>query len=69
MLIDKDGNKQGIISTKEAIQKAEDSSLDLVQVTPNNSEPVVCKILDYGKYVFSKRKALNHLIQKQKNFS
>ena len=33
MLIDKDGNKQGIISTKEAIQKAEDSSLDLVQVT------------------------------------
>ena len=57
MLLDKDGNKQGIISTKEAIQKAEDSSLDLVQVTPNNSEPVVCKILDYGKYVFAKKKS------------
>ena len=57
MLIDKDGNKQGIISTKEAIQKAEDSSLDLVQVTPNNSDPVVCKILDYGKYVFAKKKS------------
>ena len=57
MLIDKDGEKKGIISTKEALQKAEASSLDLVQVTPNNSEPVVCKILDYGKYVFAKKKS------------
>ena len=59
MLIDQDGNKEGIISTKEAIKKAEASSLDLVQVTPNDSEPVVCKILDYGKYVFTKKKS-NH---------
>ena len=57
MLIDKDGEKKGIISIKEALQKAEASSLDLVQVTPNNSEPVVCKILDYGKYVFAKKKS------------
>ena len=57
MLIDKDGEKKGIISTKEALQKVEASSLDLVQVTPNNSEPVVCKILDYGKYVFAKKKS------------
>ena len=59
MLIDQDGNKEGIISTKEAIKKAEASSLDLVQVTPHDSEPVVCKILDYGKYVFTKKKS-NH---------
>jgi translation initiation factor IF-3 len=57
MLIDQNGNKEGIISTKEAIKKAEASSLDLVQVTPNDSEPVVCKILDYGKYVFTKKKS------------
>ena len=57
MLIDQDGNKEGIISTKEAIKKAEAISLDLVQVTPNDSEPVVCKILDYGKYVFTKKKS------------
>lgn len=56
MLIDKDGNKEGVISKEQAIKKAEASSLDLVQVTPNDSNPVVCKILDYGKYVFTKKK-------------
>ena len=56
MLIDQNGNKGGIISTTDAIKMAEASSLDLVQVTPNDSEPVVCKILDYGKYVFTKKK-------------
>ena len=69
MLIDKDGNKTGIISTKEAIQKAEASSLDLVQVTPNNSEPVVCKILDYGKYVFTKKKSTQSSNTKTKKTS
>ena len=56
MLIDQDGNKQGMVSIDEAIKKAEAGSMDLVQVTPNNSEPIVCKILDYGKYVFTKKK-------------
>ena len=69
MLIDKDGNKKGIISTKEAIQKAQASSLDLVQVTPNNSEPVVCKILDYGKYVFNKKKSTQSSNTKAKKTS
>ena len=69
MLIDKDGNKTGIISIKEAIQKAEASSLDLVQVTPNNSEPVVCKILDYGKYVFTKKKSTQSSNTKAKKTS
>ena len=69
MLIDKDGNKKGIISTKEALQKAEASSLDLVQVTPSNSEPVVCKILDYGKYVFNKKKSTQSSNTKAKKTS
>ena len=56
MLIDQDGNKQGMVSIDEAIKKAAASSMDLVQVTPNDSEPIVCKILDYGKYVFTKKK-------------
>ena len=33
--------------------------MDLVQVSPNGSDPVVCKILDYGKYLFDKKKSLS----------
>ena len=33
--------------------------MDLVQVSPNGSDPVVCKILDYGKYLFDKKKNLS----------
>ena len=56
MLIDQHGNKEGIVTIEEAIRKAELSSLDLVQVTPNDANPIVCKLLDYGKYVFTKKK-------------
>ena len=56
MLIDQHGNKEGIVTIEEAMRKAELSSLDLVQVTPNDANPIVCKILDYGKYVFTKKK-------------
>ena len=56
MLIDENGNKEGLVSIKEAISKAESLNLDLVQVSPRSAKPVVCKILDYGKYVFAKKK-------------
>ena len=56
MLIDENGNKEGLVSIKDAILKAESLNLDLVQVSPGSSKPVVCKILDYGKYVFAKKK-------------
>ena len=69
MLIDQNGNKEGIISTAEAIKKAEENSLDLVQVTPSNSEPVVCKILDYGKHVFTKKKSTQSSNTKTKKTS
>ncbi len=69
MLIDQNGNKGGIISTTDAIKMAEASSLDLVQVTPNDSEPVVCKILDYGKYVFTKKKNTQSANSKTKKTS
>jgi len=41
---------------EEAINFAKKASLDLVQVSPNNVNPVVCKILDYGKHLFEKKK-------------
>ena len=57
MLIDQDGNKQGIMSIDAALKVAKEASLDLVQVSPSDSNPIVCKLLDYGKYVFSKKKS------------
>ena len=56
MLIHEDGSKEGIIPVKEALEIAKSASLDLVQVSPSDAEPVVCKILDYGKYLFDKKK-------------
>ena len=57
MLINNTGEKIGIIPVEEALQQANALSLDLVQVTPSDASPVVCKILDYGKYLFDKKKS------------
>ena len=59
MLIDADGKKKGVIELSEAISIAESASLDLVQVSSSDSDPVVCKLLDYGKFVFDKKKNLS----------
>ena len=56
MLIDQNGEKQGIVSIEEALDVAKNASLDLVQVSPSNSNPVICKLMDYGKHLFSKKK-------------
>jgi translation initiation factor IF-3 len=54
-LIDQAGEQLGSISTSEALLKAKGFNLDLVEVSPNASPPV-CKILDYGKYIFERSK-------------
>ena len=56
MLIDQKGEKQGVVSIEYALKSASEASLDLVQVTPSSSNPVVCKLMDYGKHVFAKKK-------------
>ena len=56
MLIDETGNKKGLLSINDALKAAEKVSLDLVQVSPENSNPVVCKLMDFGKHVFTKKK-------------
>ena len=63
--IDPDGNQLGIIDTRDAIEKAGDFGLDLVEVQPN-AEPPVCKILDYGKYKYEAQKRANEARKKQK---
>ena len=63
--IDPDGEQLGVLDTREAISKAEDFGLDLVEVQPN-VDPPVCKILDYGKYKYEAQKRANEARKKQK---
>ena len=56
MLIDEKGNKKGLLSIDMAIDAAKKVNLDLVQVSPSDANPVVCKLLDYGKHIFEKKK-------------
>jgi translation initiation factor IF-3 len=51
--------------TRDAIAKAETEGLDLVEVSPN-ADPPVCKIMDYGKFVYQKDKAQQAARKKQK---
>tara|TARA_B100000900_G_C20588486_1_gene720639 strand:+ start:1318 stop:1788 length:471 start_codon:yes stop_codon:yes gene_type:complete len=64
MLIDNDGTKKGIIPLSDALSLAEQKELDLVQVSPSDAEVIVCKLLDYGKHLFEKKK--NHSSSKVK---
>ena len=59
MLVDADGQKKGLVPIIDALEEAKKSSLDLVQVSPSDADPVVCKILDYGKHLFSKKKSIS----------
>ena len=47
----------GLVKISEALDAAELADLDLVQVSPLDSEPTVCKLLDHGKYLFEKKKS------------
>lgn len=59
------GENIGIISTKEALKKAEEAGLDLIEIAPNDSCPV-CKILDFGKYKYEMQKRKADARKKQK---
>ena len=59
MLIGANGEKMGILPFSEALKLASSASLDLVQVSPSDANPVVCKLLDYGKHLFDKKKSLS----------
>ena len=56
MLIASNGEKLGIVQKAEAIEIAEKESMDLVQVSTKDSDPLVCKIMDYGKHIFNRKK-------------
>ena len=67
MLIDSNGQKQGIVNIADALEAANKASLDLVQVSSLDSEPVVCKLLDYGKHLFDKKKNISSKVRTKKN--
>ena len=64
-MVGKDGEQIGVVSITEALELAEQNSLDLVEISPN-AEPPVCKVMDYGKFIFEKSKAQKEQKKKQK---
>ena len=54
-LIDAEGEQAGILKLEDALAKAQEATLDLVEVSPN-AEPPVCRIMDFGKYLFEQKK-------------
>ena len=59
MLIGQEGEKHGLIDFRDALEQAQQSELDLVQVSPSGSDPIVCKLMDYGKHIFAKKKSIS----------
>jgi len=64
-VIDEKGNMLGVLTLRDAIYKAKNVNLDLVEVSPN-AEPPVCKIIDYGKYKYEIQKKSSDAKKKQK---
>ena len=64
-VIGSDGNNLGILHTNEAITKARNEGLDLIEIAPN-ANPPVCKIMDMGKYKYDAQKKANLAKKKQK---
>jgi len=64
-LIGADGEQVGIVSLAEAKEVAAASTLDLVEIQPN-AEPPVCRIMDFGKFVFEQKKQKQAAKKKQK---
>jgi len=56
---------QGVMSAREAMQRAFSVGLDLVEISPN-ADPPVCKILDFGKFKYEQQKKKNEAKKKQK---
>jgi translation initiation factor IF-3 len=64
-LVDADGEMIGIVPTEDALGRARDAALDLVEVSPN-AQPPVCKILDFGKFKYEQKKRDHEAKRKQR---
>lgn len=64
-LIDENGEMVGVVSVGEAIERAQEAGLELIEISPNAAPPV-CKILDFGKFKYEQQKKENAAKKKQK---
>ena len=64
-LIDATGENVGVVPRDDALARAVESGLDLVEISPN-ADPPVCKILDFGKYKYQAQKKANEARKKQR---
>ncbi len=64
-LVDENGEQVGVVSVGDALRRAENAGLDLMEVSPN-ADPPVCKILDYGRFRYEAQKKKNEARKKQK---
>jgi translation initiation factor IF-3 len=64
-LIDENGEMLGVMSIRDALYKAFQAGLDLLEISPN-AVPPVCKITDYGKFKYEQQKKANEARKKQK---
>lgn len=66
-LISADGNQVGVVPLRQALEAAESSGLDLVEVAPHVSPPV-CRIMDYGRYKYQQNKKLREAKRRQSGY-
>lgn len=66
-LIDETGENQGTVSIEDALERADETGLDLVELSPN-AKPPLCKLLDLGKYKYQAQKKAAEARKKQKTF-
>ena len=64
-VIDSEGENLGVLNLQEAINKAKNEGLDLIEIAPN-AKPPVCKIMDIGKYKYDQQKKANKAKKNQK---
>ncbi|MGJ3493158.1 translation initiation factor IF-3 [Piscirickettsia salmonis] len=64
-LIGADGEQVGVMTSRDALKHAEEVSLDLVEISPN-AKPPVCRVMDFGKFMFEENKKRSAARKKQK---
>jgi translation initiation factor IF-3 len=62
-LVDDANNQVGVVSRDEALSRAQEASMDLVEVAPN-SDPPVCRIMDYGKWLYQQKRRVREAHKK-----
>ncbi len=63
-VVDEDGEQIGVMDTRDAVQKARDEGKDLVEIAPQ-AKPPVCRIIDYGKFLYEEKKKAAETKKKQ----